>query len=82
MICELSRRKAPSKSYFDAAETGLGYLDLAAKRAIHDLSKSRVLRKEVVSGAGHTFGPQALQSWLAESLPGLLNDVDIKLKDV
>ncbi len=66
---------------FDSAETGLGYLDLAAKRAIHDLSHARTLRKEVVSGAGHTFGPQALQTWLADALPGLLSDVDIKLPE-
>ena len=60
---------------FDEAETGLGYLRLHADASMVELETSGRMRRHVVSGAGHTFGPEQSKRWLIETLDASLADL-------
>ena len=60
---------------FDEAETGLGYLRLHTDASMVELETSGRIRRDVVSGAGHTFGPERAKRWLIETLDAALADL-------
>ena len=60
---------------FDEAETGLGYLRLHTDASMVGLETSGRMRRHVVSGAGHTFGPERSKRWLIETLDAALADL-------